>query len=78
MVASEYEINKNKKKRLVLTTNPTTKASDYTPYLQIITSITQQLKPTETRINEQWTKFLLYNVPTNTNLPAVRSEIEDI
>jgi hypothetical protein len=61
----------------VLTTNPTTKASDYTPYLQIIANVTQQLKPTETRINEQWTKFLLHNVPTNANLPAVRSEIED-
>jgi hypothetical protein len=63
--------------RLVLTTNPTTKASDYTPYLQIIANVTQQLKPTETRINERWTKFLLHNVPTNANLPAVRSEIED-
>jgi hypothetical protein len=63
--------------RLVLATNPTTKASDYTPYLQIIVNVTQQLKPTETRINERWTKFLLHNVPTNANLPAVRSEIED-
>jgi hypothetical protein len=63
--------------RLVLTTNPTTKASDYTPYLQIIANVTEQLKPTETRINERWTKFLLHNVPTNANLPAVRSEIED-
>jgi hypothetical protein len=63
--------------RLVLTTNPTTKASDYTPYLQIIANVTQQLKPTETRINERWTKFLLHNIPTNANLPAVRSEIED-
>jgi hypothetical protein len=45
--------------------------------LQIIASVTQQLKPTETRINERWTKFLLHNVPTNANLPAVRSEIED-
>jgi hypothetical protein len=63
--------------RLVLTTNPTTKALDYTPYLQIITNVTQQLKPTETRINERWTKFLLHNVPTNANLSAVRSEIED-
>jgi hypothetical protein len=62
--------------RLVLTTNPTTKASDYTPYLQIIANVTQQLKPTETRINERWTKFLLHNVPTNANLPAVRNEIE--
>jgi hypothetical protein len=62
--------------RLVLTTNPTTKASEYTPYLQIIANITQQLKPTETRINERWTKFLLHNVPTNANLPAVRNEIE--
>jgi hypothetical protein len=63
--------------RLVLTTNPTTKASDYTPYLQIIANITQQLKPTKTRINECWTKFLLHNVPTNANLPPVRTEIED-
>jgi hypothetical protein len=63
--------------RLVLTTNPTTKASDYTPYLQIITNAAQPLKPTETRINERWTKFLLDNVPTNANLPAVRSENED-
>jgi hypothetical protein len=61
----------------VLTTNPTTKASDYTPYLQIIASVTQQLKPTETRINECWTKFLQHNIPTNTYLPALRSEIED-
>jgi hypothetical protein len=63
--------------RLVLTTNPTTKASDYTPYLQIIANVAQPLKLTETRINEQWTKFLLHNVPTNAELPAVRSEIED-
>jgi hypothetical protein len=63
--------------RLVLTTNPTTKASDYTPYLQIITNAAQLLKLTETRINECWTKFLLHNVPTNADPPAVRSEIED-
>jgi hypothetical protein len=63
--------------RLVLTTNRTTKASDYTQYLQIIANVTQQLKPTETRINERWTKLLLHNVPTNANLPAVRTEIED-
>jgi hypothetical protein len=62
--------------RIVLTTNLTTKASDYTPYLQIIANVTQQLKPTEPRINEHWTKFLLHNVPTNANLPAVRTEIE--
>jgi hypothetical protein len=61
----------------VLTTNPTTKASDYTLYLQIITNVAQPLKPTETRINEHWTKYLLHNVPTNANLPAVRSEIKD-
>jgi hypothetical protein len=63
--------------RLVLTTNLTTKASDYTPYLEIIANVAQPLKPTETRINERWTKFLLHNVLTNADLPAVRSEIED-
>jgi hypothetical protein len=62
--------------RLVLTTNPTTKASEYTPYLQIIANVTSNLKPSETRINERWTKFLLHNVPTNANPTAIRNEIE--
>jgi hypothetical protein len=62
--------------RLVLTTNPTTKASEYTPYLQIIANVTSSLKPSETRINERWTKVLLHNVPTNADPNAIRNEIE--
>jgi hypothetical protein len=61
---------------LVLTTNPTTKAAAYTRYLQIIANATKCLKLVESRINECWTKFLLHNVPTNTNLSTVRSKIE--
>jgi hypothetical protein len=38
--------------RLVLTTNPTTKASAYEPFLQIIANTTSNLNPVETRINE--------------------------
>jgi hypothetical protein len=62
--------------RLVLTTNPTTKAAAYAPYLQIIANAAKVLKPIESRINERWTKFLLHNVPTNANLATIRSEIE--
>jgi hypothetical protein len=61
---------------LVLTTNPMTKASTYEPLLQIIANATSNLNPVETTINECWSKFLLHNVPTNSNLDAVHAEIE--
>jgi uncharacterized coiled-coil protein SlyX len=61
---------------LVLTTNPTTKASAYELYLQMIPNAASNLNPVETRINEYWSKFLWHNVPTNTNLNIVHSEIE--
>jgi hypothetical protein len=61
---------------LVLATNPTTKASAYEPFLQIIANITSNLNLVETRVNERWSKFLVHNVPTNSNLDAVHTEIE--
>jgi hypothetical protein len=61
---------------VVLTTNPTTKAAAYAPYLQILANATKCLKPLETKINECWSTFLLYNIPTNANLSAVKAEIE--
>jgi hypothetical protein len=38
--------------RVVLMTNPTTKAAAYAHYLQILTNATKCLKPVETKINE--------------------------
>jgi hypothetical protein len=34
------------------------------------------LQPTDPRINERWTKFLIHNVPTNAKPPDVKTEIE--
>jgi hypothetical protein len=62
--------------RVVLMTNPTTKATTYVPYLQILTNAVKCLKPVETKSNECWSKFLLNNVPTNANLSTVKAEIE--
>jgi hypothetical protein len=62
--------------RVVLTSNPTTNASAYEAYLPMIANAASNLNAVKTRINERWSKFLLHNVPTNTDLNVVRSEIE--
>jgi hypothetical protein len=67
-------INSNNK--LVLTTNPTTPATAYKPYMQILANEIKSLKPTEGYINTRWSKFLVHNIPTNATLPAVKANIE--
>jgi hypothetical protein len=67
-------INNNNK--LVLTTNPTTLATAYASYLLMLTAEIKALKPMDPQINGCWSKFLVHNVPTNTNLPTVKAEIE--
>jgi hypothetical protein len=62
--------------RVVLMTNPTTKATAYAPYLQFIADATKCLKPIETKINECWSKFLLHNVPVDADPSTVKVEIE--
>jgi hypothetical protein len=62
--------------RLVLTTNPTTPATAYAPYLPMLSTEINALQPTDPRINGRWTKFLVYNVPTNAKLPNIKTEIE--
>jgi hypothetical protein len=49
----------------VLTTNPTTPASAYTPYMPMLLNEIKSLKPTMGNTNSRWTKFLIHNIPTN-------------
>jgi hypothetical protein len=67
-------INSNSK--LVLTTNPTIPATAYASCLLMLSAEIKSLKPTDIRINRRWSKFLVHNVPTNANLPAIKAEIE--
>jgi ribosomal protein L29 len=67
-------INSNSK--LVLTTNPTTPATTYASYLQMLSADIKPLQPMDPQINGRWSKFLVHNVPTNAKLPAIKAEIE--
>jgi hypothetical protein len=67
-------INSNSK--LVLTTNPTTPATAYASYLQMLTADIKALQPMDPRINGRWSKFLVHNVPTKAKLLAIKAEIE--
>jgi hypothetical protein len=55
----------NSHNTLVLTTNPTTPASAYTPYMPMLLNEIKSLKPTTGNTNSRWTKFLIHNIPTN-------------
>jgi hypothetical protein len=67
-------INSNNK--LVLTTNPTTPATAYTPYMPMLLNEIKYLKPTIGHMNSCWTKFLVHNIPTSAPLDRVKCEIE--
>jgi hypothetical protein len=62
--------------RLVLTTNPTTPATTYKSYLPMLSTEINALHLCDPCINRHWTKFLVYNVPTNAKLPDIKTEIE--
>jgi hypothetical protein len=68
------QINSNSK--LVLMTNPTTPATAYASYLQMLSADIKALEPTDPRINGRWSKFLVHNVPTKAKLLAIKAEIE--
>jgi hypothetical protein len=55
----------NSHNKIVLTTNPTTPASAYTPYMPMLLNEIKSLKPTTGNTNSRWTKFLIHNIPTN-------------
>jgi hypothetical protein len=62
--------------KLVLTTNPTTPATAYTPYMPMLLNEIKPLNPTTGQLNSRWTKFLVHNVPTDAALDSVGCEIE--
>jgi hypothetical protein len=57
-------------------TNPTTPATAYASYLPMLSAEINALQPTDPCINGHWIKFLVYNVPTNTKLPDIKTAIE--
>jgi hypothetical protein len=62
--------------KLVLTTNPTTPATAYTPYMPVHLNEIKNLKPTNGHLNSRWTKFLVHNVPTDADIGSVGREME--
>jgi hypothetical protein len=62
--------------RLVLTTNPTTPATAYKSYLPMLSTEMSALHPSDPHVNRYWSKCLVHNVPTNTKLPDIKTEIE--
>jgi hypothetical protein len=66
----------NSNSKLVLTTNPTTPATAYASYLQMLSADIKALQPTDPCINGRWSKFLVHNVPTKADIRAVKTAIE--
>jgi hypothetical protein len=62
--------------KLVLTTNPTTRATAYTPYMPMLLNEIKPLNPTTGQLNSRWTKFLVHNIPTDAALDSIGREIE--
>jgi hypothetical protein len=62
--------------KLVLTTNPTTPATTYNPYMPVLLNEIKTLKPTTGYLNSRWTQFLVHNVPTDAAPDSVGREIE--
>jgi hypothetical protein len=66
----------NNNNKLVLTTNHTTPASAYKPYLQLFTNNMTRFTPTASEINTRWSKFLVHNIPTGALPSVIKEQIE--
>jgi hypothetical protein len=66
----------NSHNKIVLTTNPTTPASAYTPYMPMLLNEIKSLKPTTGNTNSRWTKFLVHNIPTAANPAELKVMLE--
>jgi hypothetical protein len=62
--------------KLVLTTNHTTPAAAYKPYLQLFTNQLTCFTPTAAEIKTRWSKFLVHNIPTNASPSVIQEQIE--
>jgi hypothetical protein len=66
----------NSNDKLVLTTNHTTPAVAYKPYLQLFTNHITPFTPTASDINTRWSKFLVHNIPTGALPSVIKEQIE--
>jgi hypothetical protein len=66
----------NSNNKMVLTTNHTTPAAAYKPYLQLFTNQITRFTPTAAEINTRWSKFLVHNIPTDAYPSAIQEHIE--
>jgi hypothetical protein len=66
----------NSNNKLVLTTNHTTLAAAYKPYLQLFTNHMTRFTPTASEINTRWSKFLVYNIPSGALPSVIKEQIE--
>jgi hypothetical protein len=66
----------NSHNKIVLTTNPTTPASAYTPYMSMLLNVIKSLKPTTGNTNSHWTKFLIHNILTSLTPAQLKMLIE--
>jgi hypothetical protein len=66
----------NSNSKLVLTTNHTTPAAAYKPYLQLLTNRMERFTPTTSEINTRWSKFLVHNIPTDALPSVIKEQIE--
>jgi hypothetical protein len=66
----------NSHNKIVLTTNPTTPASAYTPYMPMLLNEIKSLKPTTGNTNSRWTKFLVHNIPTAATPAELKAILE--
>jgi hypothetical protein len=66
----------NNHNKIVLTTNPTIPTSAYTPYMPMLLNEIKSLKPTIGNINSRWTKFLVHNIPIDTNTAKLKVLLE--
>jgi hypothetical protein len=66
----------NNHNKIVLTTNPTTPTSAYTPYMPMLLNEIKSLKPTIGNTNSRWTKFLVHDIPTSSSTADLKVVLE--
>lgn len=73
-VSARFSRNNN----LVLTIAPHHNGPEYEAYLGIITETLRPLGNGRARISEKWAKYVVHNVPTDTDLVAAGLEFEKV
>jgi hypothetical protein len=66
----------NSHNKILLTTNPTSPASAYIPYMPMLLNEIKTLQPMTGNTNSRWTKFLVHNIPTKATPTHLKTMIE--